>query len=96
MHHPLFVTEKVVAHAVAVLLKGLPDTRDVAVPEYSEDSGKEALLYTVSLHVLFGQESYQSLGRRQTLGFHAASLPTSRSAPLNRYRGVPNRLFDPG
>src|SRR5581483_2392341 len=82
VNHCLLVAAEVVGE-VRVLLKGLADSRDVAVTENSETAGKERKLGSVPLGILVFQKPYRGLRRRRS----ARGRQTASSKDA-RYRNV--------
>ena len=77
VHHRLLVASQVVAQCGPVLLEGLADAGDVAVPEDSEHPTEERLLAAVTRRMLLRQEPDHRLGHGQTHagGRHRAGSP---------------------
>ena len=63
MHHRLFIAEQVVAKA-RILLERLSNASDVAVPENSQETLKEAELAAVSFDVLITEVGNNALRGR--------------------------------
>jgi len=61
----LLIAKQVITKA-GILLKRLPDSRNVAVPEYSQASFKEAILLPVAFDVLVLQKRDNGLCAGQT------------------------------
>ena len=56
MDHRLFVTRQIVSKR-RVLLEGLTDSRDVAMPEDPPHAGEKRSLLPISLHVLLREKA---------------------------------------
>ncbi len=80
MHHRLFVANQVVPQS-RILLERLSDARNISMPENSEASCEELVLFSVPLGELILQVGDGGLSRGQTHG-HKAVSPVNRVIPL--------------
>ena len=79
----------------AELFEGLPQTGHVAVPEDPPDTGDEAVLDAIPLHVLLRHETDDGLSDREADGGHSLLLSTVDRAGSRRHHEGASRMLTP-
>lgn len=70
----LLVARLVIAEIGGVLLEGLPDARDIAMPEDAPHAGEEGVLRAIAFDMLAGEVTDEGLRHGEAGGFHVGVL----------------------